>query len=863
MLERSLLPSERISAPSPAAGRRWWGAVALAGLLLALASVPARAQDDGAGDAGEAGAGAQAGGRAGPPAEAGGGAGGSEEAGDGGAAAGPRLTPPQLVEAPPVSLPEDAEPLPPDAAVELVITIDRDGSVSEARVFTPLRDDVDALVLEAAQGMRFEPATRDGEPIPARVRFRYRITPPAPPPEAQAADGDGEGEAAGDEAAPPEGGTDDLAGLDLSQFDTEVSPLGISAEVERPEPGAAERITLQAEELTTVPGTFGEPLRVVARLPGVTRSPFGLGFFLVRGAAFQNTGFFVDGFPVPLLYHLGAGPAVISSRLVSRLHFYPGGYPAAYGRYSAGVIALETAPPPTDRIRGELEIDLFRASAMVVVPFDEGRGSVAAAFRRSYYDLLLPLVQDGIDLQYTDYQVRGDYRVNDHMELSLFVFGSDDRLDQTGSFGGGVASEGVQNSLAYDFQRAILKLQLRLPERVRLTLSGMLGRDGNTIENSQPGADPLRFALQNSYAAFRLDAEVPWIDELQTNLGFDINAILFDVDATAFVPGGLGEYPRPLFTPQASDVNRSVVRALAALYIEQIIRLDPVEISAAGRFDYMRYGDVSEIFPDPRLVVRWQVVPELLLKGATGLFAQPPVPFQVIRVAGAPDLPPQRAWQSSVGAELTLPERVEVHTTFFYNQMWNIARQVNRTVSTPEGPQRQFFVADREGRAYGLELMLRRRVAEGFYGWLSYTLSRSERRTDNGRWVAFSFDQTHVLNLAASYEIDGWRFGAAFQLATGRPTSTLVGTTYDADEDEFDPSFRAIGQRLPTFHRLDIRIDREFEVGPIEGSVYLDIQNVYNAPNNEGILYSFDYSQTAQLPGLPILPTIGVRGAIR
>ena len=24
----------------------------------------------------------------------------------------------------------------------------------------------------------FEPATRDGEPIPARVRFRYRITPP-------------------------------------------------------------------------------------------------------------------------------------------------------------------------------------------------------------------------------------------------------------------------------------------------------------------------------------------------------------------------------------------------------------------------------------------------------------------------------------------------------------------------------------------------------------------------------------------------------------------------------------------------------------------------------------------------------------
>lgn len=778
----------------------------------------------------------------------------------------PQLTPPRLIEAPPLTLPEGAEPLPPDSAVELVITVDATGAVSEVRVFTPLRDDVDALVLEAAQSMRFEPATRDGAPIPARVRFRYRVTPPAPPPDEasdeagapgrEAPDGEGSAEAAA-------AGGDDLSGLDLSQFDADVSSLGVSAEVERPELGAAERITLQAEELTTVPGTFGEPLRVVATLPGVARSPFGLGFFLVRGAAFQNTGFFVDGFPVPLLYHLGAGPAVISSRLVSRLHFYPGGYPAAYGRYSAGVIALETAPPPADRIQGELAVDLFRASAMLIVPFDEGRGSVAAAFRRSYYDLLLPLVQEGIDLSYTDYQLRADYRVDRRMELSLFVFGSDDQLDQSGSFGGGIASEGVQNRIGYDFQRAILKIKLRLPEQVRLSLSGMLGRDGNAFENSQPGADPLRIGFTNSYAAFRLDTEIPWIDELQTNVGFDINAVLFDVDATAFVPGGLGEYPRPRFTPQASRVDRTVVRALAALYLEQIIRLGPVEISAAGRFDYMRYGDVSEIFPDPRLVVRWQVVPELLLKGATGLFAQPPVPFQVTRDGGSAELPPERAWQSSVGAELTLPEQVEVHTTFYYNQMWDISRQVNRTISTPEGPKRQFFVADEEGRAYGLELMVRRRVTEGFYGWLSYTLSRSERRTDSGRWVPFAFDQTHVLNLAASYAIDGWRFGVSFQLATGRPTSTLVDSVYDADQDGFDPVFRTLGARLDPFHRLDVRIDREFKVGPIEGSVYLDIQNVYNATNNEGTLYSYDYAQTANLPGLPILPTIGVQGAIR
>ena len=91
-------------------------------------------------------------------------------------------------------------------------------------------------------------------------------------------------------------------------------------------------------------------------------------------------------------------------------------------------------------------------------------------------------------------------------------------------------------------------------------------------------------------------------------------------------------------------------------------------------------------------------------------------------------------------------------------------------MSTPDGPRRQFFVADEQGRAYGLEVMIRRRIEQGFYGWLSYTLSRSERQVQGGRWVPFGFDQTHVLNLAASYAFDGWRFGGRFQVATGRPT---------------------------------------------------------------------------------------------
>jgi hypothetical protein len=56
-----------------------------------------------------------------------------------------------------------------------------------------------------------------------------------------------------------------------------------------------------------------------------------------------------------------------------------------------------------------------------------------------------------------------------------------------------------------------------------------------------------------------------------------------------------------------------------------------------------------------------------------------------------------------------------------------------------------------------------------------------------------------------------------------------------------------------------VRIDRDFVLGRVRGSVFLDVINVYNAQNSEGYRYSFDFTQRGRLPGFPILPTIGVR----
>jgi TonB family protein len=778
----------------------------------------------------------------------------------------PELLPPRLIEAPAIELPAGTETLPEDASVELELTIDATGAVTEVTVTGPLREDVDAIVVEAARATRFEPARRNGEAIPSRIRFRFRVEAPAPPPATDTETGaatDTEAGAATDTEAGAATATAAGTATDTQRADTEPSieentaGFGVTARIRRPEPGAATRITLRGEELTTVPGTFGEPLRVVATLPGVARTPFGLGYFIVRGASFENTGFFVDGFPVPILYHLGAGPAVLSARLVDTLDFYPGGYPARYGRFGAGIVALETGPPDHRGLHLEAEIDLFRASALAVVPIDEDRGVVTAAFRRSYYDFLIPLVVDGLSLSYTDWQLRFDYDLTDRLAMSLFYFGSSDLLDQTGAAGAGVSDEQTTTGLEYTFQRLIGKLVLELPRNAQITWSGMIGLDESSIYRREPGGVDLGAEITGVTLGQRLEAILPAGRMYQTTAGVDVFVTQYEAITTFPVPPGYGAYPPPLLDPQTTAVTVEPIVMTAAPYVEQVVRPGPFEIAAGLRLEYLRYGGYSGVQLDPRGVVRYQINPMITAKVATGLFTQPPQPFQIDHRFGNPRLAPQRSWQSSGGVELALPYDVAVESQLFYTRMYQLPRTQN--VLT-ESARREVYVADGEGRAYGWELMVRRRVEDGLFGWLSYTLAWSERFTEGGATVPFFFDQRHTLNLAVSYAVDGWRFGARFQLSSGRPERPVLGANEDVDSYRFDAIRGGLVGRLPVYHQLDVRIDRDFTIGDdITGSVYLDVLNVYNAKNQEGQIWQYDFERSLNLPGLPILPTIGAR----
>jgi hypothetical protein len=190
------------------------------------------------------------------------------------------------------------------------------------------------------------------------------------------------------------------------------------------------------------------------------------------------------------------------------------------------------------------------------------------------------------------------------------------------------------------------------------------------------------------------------------------------------------------------------------------------------------------------------------------------------------------------------------------------------------------FEATGRQRSYGLELILKHDFTERFYGWLAYTLSKSEETATavggastadpnalqdpnaiKPIWTPTAFDQTHNLIVVGSYRWQAWRFGTRFRYVTGSPSTVSYEGYYDSDAGRYvcrqSPPNSA---REATFNQLDIRAERKWTFNAWELSAYLDVQNIYNATNPELTVYDYRCRGSMPVRGIPFLPVLGIRG---
>ncbi|MHB1846464.1 MAG: TonB family protein [Deltaproteobacteria bacterium] len=817
----------------------------------------------------------------------------------------PQLTrAPTLVKFISAVYPKEAEAKGLTGDVGLEIDIGPDGKVTGARVTKPAGHGFDEAALAAVKQFVFSPAEIDHAPAAVTIGYVYHfvlgkpvtVRPPPPPPGAQVAVS-GTVLTRGDKK-PVVGATLQISGVaaeiiagegghfsalvpvglqTFSVFAAGDEPLVRAVSVHgkaleltfylRPklegfhtvvktsaESDVVERYTLQRDEIRLAPGTLGDPLHVITDLPGVARSPFDLGFLIVRGADPQDTDFYIDGLQVPLIYHFGGGPAVINPEFVDTIDFYPGGQGAKYGHGIGGVVDASSRKPETDRLHVVADLNTEFASGFVEVPLGDDT-SLAVAGRRSYFDLLLkPFLGAGTVVvpYFWDYQVKLDHgKPGDKNRLSLMVYGSNDSLQVV--TGGGDGVPGFSLSYFSQFHRAVAKWAYQ-DGRFKSTLSPMLG-----IENDNLGfVAGLNDTVDT--VALRHDMSYEVSKQLHLNFGEDVSYQVTYYQVT--VPTIPDYFPFPGSSVQqgSETFDRAFHQLDLAPWAEAVVELPRgIRLVPGLRFDeyHVPMGQRSDI--EPRLVLRWQLSPKLVAKGSIGLYHEPPLAQFFDAQFGNPALGLESALQYSGGFEYQLLAPLSISLVGFYSDRFGL---VNGFFASA-GPGGTNFNNDGLGRAYGLEAYLHHDFTTRFFGWLSYTLSRSEfDGGTNQPWGLSDYDETHILAAVASYNLGaGFTLGARFRLVTGLPTTAVFDATYDSDQDQYIPIYGpANGARLPTFRQLDVRLDKEFTFEAWKLDVYLDCWNATNAQNEEGIIYDYRYRTSTIIPSYPILPMLGLRG---
>ena len=867
----------------------------------------------------------------------------------------PSVQMPQLLHYESASYPEEAARAGLEGAVVLRLLVDIEGNVTEAEVVGPAGHGFDEAAREAALKFKWEPALRDGKPIPVRIDYEYRFTlEPASEP-TTAKEGDGQPNApapgvldtgnlsgrlsisgtdigiAGAEVVVegPEGGTRqlstdangswNLSALSPGTYTVRVSAPGYQSTVnveqvvagevvevvyrlapevegievtvqgERP-PREVTRRTIEQREIARVPGTGGDALRAIEALPGVARPPFLAGLLVIRGSDPNDSLAFIDGSGVPLIYHFGGLFSVVPTEVIDRFDLYPGNFSARYGRYMGGLVDVALRSPNTECYEdnmqpgegdgcyhGLVEADLLNTRFLFEGPVPGlKKWSFLVAGRRSWFDTWLkPVLEEagaGVTAApvYWDYQIIVETKPRPDSRLSIRGFGSDDGLEllindplaQDPGFGGNL-------EFGTAFHTAQVLYEDQLNSDVKLSTMATIGR--TTLDFSVG-----TFLFRLDWVPVEYRSEFSWSlgERFTLNSGLDFLMGTANVVVRAPPPPDPGEPdPGPFSTrpPIETEVKTTAFRP--GWYVEgEATPTDRLRIVPGFRVDYAR--DTSHADVSPRLNARYDIVSSVLdsrgaqparrttVKGGAGYFHQPPEFQETTEAFGTPNLRSNRALHYALGIEQELTEHVEASVEGFYKDLTNLVSR------GPNDDGTYTYNNDGTGHIVGVETFLKYKPDARFFGWLAYTLSRSVRQAgpDEPERL-FEYDQTHNLSVLGSYRLGrGWEFGARFRLTSGNLYTPVLqppalAALYAADAGSYAPlQDELYSRRLPLFHQLDVRVDKRWQFRTYRIAAYLDVRNAYNNAAVEGVSYSYDYSESVRSSGIPILPSLGLRG---
>ncbi len=634
---------------------------------------------------------------------------------------------------------------------------------------------------------------------------------------------------------------------------------------------------LDIKTIRKIPQFMGEVdvIRTLQLLPGVSTVGEGAMGFNVRGGNVDQNLILLDEAPVFNSSHLFGFFSVFNADAIKDFKLYKGGIPAKYGGRLSSVLDVRQIEGNMKKFHGSAGLGLISSRLMLEGPIVKDKASFMISGRRSYIDLFFPLFKDlkGTTVYFYDLNAKVNYKI-----------GERDRLFLSGYFGDDVMNFDNQFKARWGNGTGSLRWNHLFNSKLFLNTTLVYSKYSYSLgvpEGFQ--AFEWKSAIQN----YNAKMDFSYYPNPNNRIEFGVNALFY-----AFDPGATEALnDESIFQDISVERKRAIEPAiylsneqsisdnftvqyglrysLFANYGEQTVYqyADDLPYQEENITDTTHFssGDIIKTYAgwegfEPRLSLNYTFSNRHSVKASYNRTRQyihlisnttAATPIDVWAPSDS-YIKPSSVDQVALGYFRNFGDNTyELSAEGFYKRFYDII-DYRDGAELLLSDKLETQILSGSGLAYGLEVMLKKSTGQ-VTGWLSYTLSRTERTIkgiNNDDPFPSNWDKTHDLTAVLSYDInDRWNASANFSFMTGRPI------TYPDGRYEFDgiivPNYsNRNGARTPNYHRLDISVsytkpkDKANKVffffkkpADWQSSWVFSLYNVYNRKNPYSIYF--------------------------
>lgn len=592
------------------------------------------------------------------------------------------------------------------------------------------------------------------------------------------------------------------------------------------DPGAPAQQVLGSADIQNLRGVLADdPLRAVQVLPGVATGDDLRSEFTVRGSNFSHMHLTLDGFTTPYLLHAvravedessSGSVAMINSDILQDVSLVSGGYVQRSGNRTGSSVAFNVRSGSRERPLVRAAVSGTGVSVVVEGPLSARRGSWLVSARQSYLDLVIErLVDDQVQFGFSDGQAKVVYDLSPSQRVQMTVLAGRSRLKEP--------DEQVDaNDLYVGLNASAIGIGTWQWSGTCSVLSAGVMAGVNRFRNETIGGTDLDNGREEQYSG-RFDAR----HELSGSIALEAGAEVDVADESRRRQRPVTASTYRVINDYSGDGTRLGAYGAARWTLAPWLTVLP-----GVRVDHSSLTD--DTTASPWLQTVWRVSSATVVRGATGIYRQFPGFEQVIGAWGTPGLRPERATHVDVGVEQAIGPSARLQVTLYDREERDFLRRFGADTRLVDGRlvpgSRTARYENRvEGSSRGIELMLQRLDASGFSGWVSYSYGRNRYRdTVSGETYWGDLDQRHTVNLYGLYRVSP-RTSVSGKLRMG---SNFPAPGYYTERDgRYYVGERKNEVRLPSFARLDLRLNRTFTWSTRRLTLFAEVINVLNREN--------------------------------